>query len=492
MNCRNVKGNFQFYNRLASNTTFALCLAVTIFLASLAFLVTPKISYAEPDFSQPPEISAAAAILIDANTGQVLFEKEADAQREPASTTKIMTALLAIEALSPETPVSIDKEVEAVGESQIFLVEGEEISVRDLLFGTLITSANDAAVALAKTVAGTEADFVALMNERAAQLGLSGTSFANANGLEAENHYSTARDMAKLGLEAMKNSSFREYVGTAEYTIPATNMSGERYMENSNQMLFDEGAKVTVYDESRPIKYDGTIGIKTGFTDTAGRCLVAMVERGTDAYIAVVLGAEGYSTKVFEDAITLFEYGFGNFVQFTAFGDENSHTTVAVSKGRPKKVTVEPAHEVLFKIPRGVTTEVTYQFELPESLEGPIEKGTSVGKVHAYSGSEMLGSVDMITSETIKKGFSLFGGGSSEEKPAEATGDTGDTGEKSSSVSIVIKILIVIIVLVVAFFFYIIIRHNKEVLARRRRRRMRWDSSKNFKTREIKRVKRIK
>ena len=290
--------------------------------------------YAEADYTIPPDVSAPSAILIDADTGEVIFERGADTQREPASLVKVMTALLAVEALDPDEILTMDREVYAVMGRQLFLQIGERISVESLLYATMLYSADDAAVALAKAVSGSVKDFVTLMNERALELGCSGTAFTNPSGVFADEQVSTARDLALIARAAMKDKRFRPYVSAAEYLIPPTNFYNKNLLVNSNLLLTgagtDEGDAVspqpgkwiaadgdqkedlyiTVYGERRPVRYEGATGVKTGRTDTSGACLIVSASRGDETYIAVILSGGPEMTDGYTDAVTLLEYGF--------------------------------------------------------------------------------------------------------------------------------------------------------------------------------------
>lgn len=312
-------------------------IAAAVLCAALFGVSVP--AYAETDYSAPPEIGAPSAILIDADTSEVIFEKGADTQREPASLVKVMTALLAVEALDPEEILTMDREVYAVMGRQIFLQTGERITVESLLYADMLYSADDAAVALAKAVSGSVKDFVDLMNERARVLGCGGTTFVNPSGVAADGQASTARDLAVIAQAAMKDSRFLPYASAAEYTIPPTNYFNENLLVNSNMLLTgagtdegdavspqpgkwraaaggeqDEAVYIDVYGERRPIKYEGATGVKTGRTDTSGACLIVSASRGGESYIAVVLGGGPEMEDGYADAVTLLEYGFHRIV----------------------------------------------------------------------------------------------------------------------------------------------------------------------------------
>lgn len=239
----------------------------------------------------PPSVSAESAALID-ESGQILYEKNANAKGYPASTTKIMTALVVLEKLD-ELGLGMDSEViipeEAVGieGSSIYLKKGERISIEELLYGLMLQSGNDSATALAMCVGGSLSSFVSMMNEKAETLGCSGTHFTNPSGLYEENHYTTAADLARIAGEAMRRDDFRKIVSAKDWQ----NADGSRNFHNKNKTVF---------------QYDGATGIKIGFTKASGRTLVASAKRDDKEMIAVVLRDGNW----FNDAYALMDYGF--------------------------------------------------------------------------------------------------------------------------------------------------------------------------------------
>ena len=236
-----------------------------------------------PAVAEAVEVSATAAVLLDADTGQVLYEKNGDEQMLIASTTKIMTALVVLEQAGLDDTVTVTRDHMAEG-SSMYLKPGETVRVEELLYGLLLCSGNDAALALTACAGGPE-PFVALMNEKAAALGMARTSFANPNGLDAEGHYSTARDMAALAAAAMEEPTFRRICSSRSVTI------GQRTMENHNRLLR---------------QVEGCIGLKTGYTKAAGRTLVSCAERCGCRLIAVTLR----DSDDWADHAALYEYGF--------------------------------------------------------------------------------------------------------------------------------------------------------------------------------------
>lgn len=235
-----------------------------------------------------PSVSARSAIVMDADTGEVVYEREADRRSLIASTTKIMTAVVVLEHCAPKKIVTVPPEATGVEGSSIYLREGEQISVRELLYGMLLHSGNDAAVALALACSGSVAEFAALMNLKAQQLRMMNTHFENPNGLDGESHYSTARDLAILTKYALKNETFAEIVRTRSIRI------GERCLTNHNRLLWT---------------LEGALGVKTGYTRAAGRILVSAAERNGRRLIAVTIN----DGNDWNDHHALYDYGFSEF-----------------------------------------------------------------------------------------------------------------------------------------------------------------------------------
>src|SRR5829696_73888 len=260
----------------------------------------------------PPRVQARAVILADESTGQVLFERNASAARAMASTTKVMTALLALERLDEQKVVVIGPGPPKVGEESLRLRQGERLTIRQLLLGLLVKSANDAGVALAEAVDGSEAAFVRRMNRKAAALRLSATHYATPYGLDRPGHQTSARDLARLWEVAMRRADFRAIVAMKAARIPGIPLSLRRFV-TTNRLLGS---------------YRWTVGGKTGFTNRAGRCLVASASRGGRRLVAVALG----SPNAFPDVQALFDYGFSKFVRVRL---AERGQAVSVASGRP-------------------------------------------------------------------------------------------------------------------------------------------------------------
>ena len=334
-----------------------------------------------------------SAILIEGSSGVVLYEKDAKKKMYPASTTKIMTALVAIEAadageISLFDNVTVTEEMLSgldIDGSNIALKPGEVISVENLLKGMLIVSGNDAAMAIAYHIAGGNDGFCQRMNEKASAIGLEGTHFVNPHGLHDENHYTTASDLAKLSSVAMKNETFRKMVDIAHIKIPPTNMTEkERYYINTNALL-----SAMRY---REYYYKGTTGIKTGTTDAAGSCLVASAKRNGMELISVVLNAEK-GTDTYIDSIRLFDYGFENyeFVEAALRNEIVGQTEIKWGWSKDT-VTLSAVENINVVVPKGTqTSELEIKLNLPEDVYAPVKKGDVICTASVFLGETNLG-----------------------------------------------------------------------------------------------------
>ena len=371
-------------------------------LITLWFLQTA--SYALTD---PPEITAESAILIDAVTGDILYEKDKDAYKEPASTTKMITCLLALENLPLDKVVTVDSEAPFTDGSRIYLVEGEEITVEQLLYALMLESANDTAVALAKEISGSVEAFADLMNSRARELGAIKPSFKNPNGLHLEGHYATAYDLAMIAKGAMQNPEFRKIVSTVSYTIPATNKQPERgYIYTTNRLLYDAATKVPVRGIMTPAKYEGAIGIKTGYTSQAGGCLVAGAERDGTELIAVVLKSTDLGR--FGDAIALLDFGFENYYTYKAVDKNTKVEDVKVSRGSVNYVPAKIEEDRYITLPTEASPSlVTTETVMDGNVTAPVSAGQKLGKIEIYEGGDIIGEVAVLAEQDIPGGMFL-------------------------------------------------------------------------------------
>ncbi len=332
-------------------------------------------------------LSCTAAVLMERTGGRVVVEKNADEQRAPASITKIMTLLLVMEAIEDGRLALTDKvtgsaHARSMGGSQIWLEEGEVMTVDDLLKAVCVASANDAAVALAEHLAGSEEAFVAEMNERAAALGMAGTRFVNCCGLDAPGHLTTARDIAVMARALLAHPLITEYSTIYMDTL----RGGETQLVNTNKLVRF---------------YNGATGLKTGTTDEAGYCVAASAKREGMELIAVVLNG-ATSDKRFSDAKALLDYGFAHY----ALAPTPAFTPpapVAVRHGAAGRVavTAEPAGP--FLVPKGKQGSVTATVTLSEAVEAPVAAGQPVGKVSYLLEGELLGESRLLAAAAVER-----------------------------------------------------------------------------------------
>lgn len=327
----------------------------------------------------PENISAVSAILIEAETGTVLYEKNADERRAMASTTKIMTALLTIEAGDLDREFTVDPLAIRVEGTSMGLREGDRVSRRDLLYGILLPSGNDAANAAAVSVSGSISAFVKLMNSKAGELGLADTHFATPSGLDADGHYTTAWDLAKLTACAMREETFREVVCCRSAEVEFGNPPYKRTLYNSNKMLS---------------RYDGAIGVKTGFTDNARRCLVSAAERDGVTLIAVTLNAG----DDWNDHTKMLDYGF---TQVKAYPLELGCSSRVAIAGTGQDVGVYCHEETLALTPQQ-RSRLTRRVLLPRFVYGTVDKGDKLGEIQFLLDGRVVKSCPLYSDSTIK------------------------------------------------------------------------------------------
>lgn len=342
--------------------------------------LTPVIRAAEA----APDISVPAALLMDQATGTVLFEKNADERRAPASVTKVMTLLLIMEALDNgklqlTDPVPVSANAAGMGGSQVYLKEGETMTADEMIKCIAVVSANDCCVAMAELLSGSVESFVEQMNARAAALGMQNTHFNSCTGLDTENHYTTARDIALMSRELMTHEAIQNYT-----TI---------WMDSVRDGAF------TLSNTNRLVRYyDGATGLKTGFTDDAGYCLSATATREGLSLIAVVMGGKT-SDQRFSDATALLNFGFAQFSIYREPLPEIPPVTVI--KGSAPTVVPTAAGEPAFLVPKGAEGAVTYAVTLPESVQAPVEPGQRLGTVTYTLEGEPLGTIDLLATEGV-------------------------------------------------------------------------------------------
>lgn len=354
---------------------------LTAIIFEIIFNYTPAAVAAVPDQTGAPSVMAEAAVLLDARTGQILFDKNARQRRPPASTTKIMTALLALEGGGLRQVVTVSPTAASVGEASLDLRAGEKLTLEELIYGALLRSGNDACVAIAEHIGGTESNFVLLMNQKAKMLGAEDTSFKNTNGLPAAGHYTTARDLAVLTRYALSNRSFQEIVSTRGKSIGGQE---ERYLNNTNRLLWS---------------YAWADGVKTGTTNEAGGCLVASATRDGRQLISVVL----HSDNRWRDSIQLLEYGFKDFRYVRVLGDGETFETITVKEGLGKEISAVASTELGAVIPLDKPGHLEKKVFIERDLTAPVLKGQPVGRVTVTVKGVVTGSIDLVSDRSIEK-----------------------------------------------------------------------------------------
>ncbi|MCR1898042.1 D-alanyl-D-alanine carboxypeptidase [Irregularibacter muris] len=368
-----------------------IILMITIFVFSF-FIFEPMV------FADETVIESKSAVLIDAATGEVLFEQNKDEKLPPASITKIMTMLLTMEAVDSgkitlEDKVNISELASKMGGTQLYLEPGELRTVEELLIGVAVESANDAATALGEYIGGTQESFVKMMNDRAKELGMNNTKFKNANGLSEEGHYTTAYDIAIMSKELVKHPKIHQYLTMwmANVTVGKNN-DKTRTLANTNKLLRS---------------YDGLDGIKTGYTSEAKHCLSATSKKGNLRLISVILSAPDSKVR-FEEAAKLLDYGFANYdgIQVVDKGEEVKEIDIEKGKSEKLKVITEEPLNVLIK--KGADQEIDKKIVLKKSYKAPIKKGEKLGEIVVSSEGKEIGKVNLVASQPIEKTNVLF------------------------------------------------------------------------------------
>jgi len=346
-----------------------------LFLLAAVLLCPAKAAGAEV-------IPAKSMIIIEASTGRPLFEKNAYQKLPMASTTKIMTAIVAIEECDVKETVTIPKQACGIEGSSVYLEEGEKLTVEQLLYGLMLRSGNDCAVALALHIGGSVEGFVKMMNDKAQAIGAYNTHFANPHGLHDDSHYTTAYDLALISSYAMKNSLFRQIVSTKKIEIPCTTRDYGRILYNKNKMLS---------------RYEGATGIKTGFTRQAGRCLVSSAMRDGMELICVVLNC-GPMWEVSEQYLDLM---FDKYRLKTVLEPYQYWGDIEVERRSGLKVGCYTKDKFAYPLTEEDEKKISVRVELPDSLAPPFEKDTEVGKVKYYFENELIFSAKIYTIDGV-------------------------------------------------------------------------------------------
>ena len=363
-----------------------------------SFFILFSISYADIDF----DINCSSAILINAKNGEILYEYNAHDKAYPASTTKVLTALLALENESDYSKEIIPSHYAIYsvksGSSIAYFSEGENLTFDQVMYGLLLPSGNDAANIIAEEIGGSISKFVAMMNDRAIELGAKNTNFTNPSGSHDNNHYTTAYDLSLFAREAMKHEKFREIISTSSYTMPSTNRSStERKFTNTNKLL----------SPNHQYYYEYATGMKTGFTSNARNCLIASASRNGVDLISVVLGGtttENGKSAIYTDSRNLLDYGFSCYEKTTIAKEGDTIAQVVPKRSKGDVAVVAVLKDNIRMIHKTTETpEFTTTVELNQNLIAPINKGDVVGKVTYYKGEEIIAESQLLADNSIEK-----------------------------------------------------------------------------------------
>lgn len=376
-------------------TAFLLCFALLFSIPVKAQVIceeevdlTPLTAVPVAAEGEVIDISARSAILIDPESHKVLYEMNSDQKSPPASITKIMSLILVMEAIENgqftyDTVLTCSDTAAKLGGSQIWLEPGEQMSVHDLLKAVAVVSANDATVLLAEAVAGSEESFVVMMNEKAKALGMNNTHFVNSTGLDAENHYSSAHDVAIMSAELLKHKKITEYT-----TIWMDSLrGGESELVSTNKLVRF---------------YEGCTGLKTGTTADAGYCLAASAERDGLSLVSVVMGADTSANR-FSSAQKLLNYGFAHFSRVEVVPEIGENVTVKIKKGTVRSIGVKAEENFYALIKKNEKDKITTEVILPEEVAAPVKKGDIIGEVRVLLDGEEIGSVGVTADQGANK-----------------------------------------------------------------------------------------
>lgn len=364
------------------------------FFAAMIFVATLAVNlFAQA--AEEPKVLADSAILVEASTGRIIWEKNPDALREPASMTKMLTCVLALEELDPNKEIIMSREAVFAEDNTLNWSSSDSVSAQEMITAVMLVSENGGAIALAQAISGNTNRFADLMNDKAKAIGCKNSNFANPNGLPDSNHYSTAKDMARIAVYCMKNPTFREIVGTRRTSIrwlyPKDKWSE---LNNTNELLG---------------KYKGANGIKTGWTRAAGGCLSASAKRGDIELIAIVMHSPDHDTR-FDDAANLFNYGFERVRMVNAIDKNRVEKTIFVRDGRQATVTVGAQDDLNFPLMAGEDSKflkVTYDLpKIVDAGEG-IHIGQVLGEAVLRYDGKPVARVPLVAREKVKRGFSL-------------------------------------------------------------------------------------
>ena len=457
-----------------------IVMTVSFLGQSVNFFTTTTYAKTKVSLPKAPEIVGESAILIEPDTGTVLYQKDPDSKRYPASITKIMTALLTLENCKMDEEVVYSKKninSLTIEDSNIGCKIGEKMKVKDCLYALMLSSANETATALAEHISGSTEAFSKLMNQRAKEIGVTGTHFANANGLHDDNHYVTASDMAKIMSEAIKYPAFLDVIHSTTYTIPANNKRKEPFQSVQKHMMLFPTSQY--YDAD-------VIGGKTGYTDQAGKCLVTYAKRGNVSLISVVLKSEG--DTVFVDTKKLLDYGFDNFgfinvsENDTRFQTNSFDNLVSPFSQNNKTVSIDKDASII--IPNGVSisdldTEVSFKLTDDSFATITYKYGKNImgtAKIKYIDSSSTAKEENSTTTESVETTAKKSTASAQSEETQKSSVDKTDMhktksqGKSFNLLTILVPLLILIIIAVIATLFLLQRRKLNRIRAMKRRR----------------------
>lgn len=338
--------------------------------------------------AEEPKVNAISAVVVDGDTGRILWGKNENKPMAMASTTKIMTALVALENCDITKETTVSKNATLASPVKMHLAVGEKLTIEQLLYAMMLQSYNDSAVAVAEAVGGSVEKFCTMMNEKAKEIGCSDTVFETPNGLDKGNHHSTAEDMSKIGVYALKNQNLMKIMNTRDYTFKSSKTT---YSFVNKDRLLSE--------------YEGAIGMKTGFTGKAGHCFVGAANRGDITLVSVVLasgwGTAGKSRK-WIDTKALLNYGFNNYKKYSIInGSEKMNISIDKAEKEIAELKYEDSVDLLLS--ENEKANLKIENELPQNITAPINYGDSVGIGKIYTGNTLLKTVKIISAENIEK-----------------------------------------------------------------------------------------
>lgn len=367
-----------------------------IFLILFYFLANTYYVNAENSIESAVSLNSEAAILIENESGNILYEKNSSERLYPASTTKIMTAILAIENCDLNETAEVSQgAVDSVpsGYTNAGLIPGEEFTVEELLYALMIASANEAANVLAEHISGSVEEFAVLMNEKAKELGCENTNFVNANGMHNENHYTTAQDLCTIAEYCFENETFREIIQTVNYTVPATELHSaeDRILTNTDALI----------NPNSQYYYEYALGGKTGFTSQAGNCLVCFAEKDGIYLTAVLLNASS-SVNRFSDARNLLSFGYDNFSNQVLVPKDTAIETLEISNGEEGANTVQivTGEEITDYVQNNFENNLSYEITLNENILAPVYLGSTLGEI-TYTLDNKTYTVPLVAGNTV-------------------------------------------------------------------------------------------